>query len=531
MAGHTLKMVLADLVHHPQHHIGAVFCDEFLAASSVAKHHAEAPNYEVKSSDTWQYPNGNYVWLDGEAFDESGPLEQADLAARLCSEKPFRLDGSFVAVIYDSLKQRLRFISDPYGLKYLYVRVEGGLPAWSSELAAFKLIPGPAPEINENCLNQFLEYGYPLGTTTWFRGVHLLEAGACWEYSSESGTWSLQRYEQVENQKPATIIPDWSDAVLEAGRLFRRAVAKRSHGGKLSRIGLTLSGGLDSRALLAALPEQVDEVQTLTFGLPGCADAVLAQKACKIRRAHNTFIRLGMDGWLQARAQHIARTDGQFSILHMHGMESLGKLESLMDVCLHGFLGDALPGGSYLAGPGFPFLTRYMHRGRRFILQALHHSGTSLHFRLPFMDLAFLDLILRLPREWLIGSKFYRAMLLHEFPDYFQNLPWEKTGLPISASTKQEKLYGFKNRVLNKGRHLLGLSIPSYTDYPNWLRERSAEEFLKSQLLSSNSLLKTRLSGTRLQDDISGHFRGKDNSEMLGRYLTMEIWLRYLSNL
>lgn len=444
-----------------------------------------------------------------------------ELARDLMQGIPRPVNGSFSAVVYHPEAGKIRFITDPFGLKNLYVRT-GSFPAWSAEQKSFLRMPGQPPVFDADCLREFLEYGYPLRNRTWFQGVELLEPGALLTYDLKSGKWMMQRYFEVENQNPRSPDPSWDAAVAELGGLFRKAVSLRSSDNR--RTGLTLSGGLDSRAILAALPKRISEPETVTFGKPGCTDAKLAKAVCAVRGTPNTFVPLGGQGWLEDRKTGVLLTDGQINILDLHGLESLPVIEAKMDICLNGFLGDALLGGSYLEGEGFPFLERYLNRGRRFILQALHYGGTTLVYRLPFLDLPLLEYALSLPRSWLSRSRIYRAMLLREFPQYYRSIAWEKTGLPISASHVRERSLAALRRL---GR-LFGLRRKGYTDYAAWLREGSAADFLRSYLESPNALLYNFMPVNTVTERMQRHFRGGNETELLGRYLTAEIWLQFL---
>ncbi len=501
-----------NLRHHPRHHLLPAFHDGKIAASLVLHQPGMAGWYGSGS-------NGTQVWIDGEVFNDVGTVPGEELAAELAVGAPKPWNGAFSAVVYDADAGRLRFITDPYGLKYLYLRTEG-LPAWCGELRGFLRMPGPPPRLNHTCLDEILEHGYPLGGTTWFEGVELLAPGMMLTYDLESRQWTRRRYFRLEDPQPASA-PSFDETVAELGGLFRKAVARRCGGEK--RVGLTLSGGLDSRAILAAMPETGTPPETLTFGKPGCADETIARAASALRGAPHAFIPLGGDGWLEARTGGVLLTDGQISILDLHDLESLPALEARMDICLNGFLGDALLGGSYLEGNGSPFLVRYLHRGRRFILQALHYGGDGVIFRLPFLDVPLLTKVLALPRHWLRGSRIYRAMLLREFPEFFRTLPWEKTGLPISAPAWRETL-ALKMRAL---RRRLRIGSDGYQDYPRWLRTGSAADFLRAQL-GSGALLRRTLPSDTLEYRLRRHFQGRDESAMLGRYLTAEIWLKFL---
>ena len=509
-----LQPVLEALVHHPSHQILAAFSDGKIVAGQVLWQTGRGGIH-------WQGPRGTQIWIDGEAFNETGPIPLEELVMELSQGVLKPLNGSFSAVVYLPEAEEIRFITDPYGLKYLYVRTEGA-PAWCSEQKSFCELPGPPLRFNPDCLRENLDYGHPLGNKTWFLGIELLDPGLILTYDLKSGRWNRQRYFQLARQEPQSPVPTWDSAVRKLGGLFRKAVTRRSSDDP--RIGLTLSGGLDSRAILAALPPEIATPETVTFGQAGCADALLAKTVCAVRGAHNTFVPLGGTGWLEKREKDVRLTDGQINILHLHGLESLPAIEGLMDVDLNGFLGDALLGGSYLEGEGFPFLERYLNRGRRFILQALHYGGTRVIYRLPFLDLSLLKYTLSLPRSWLSRSRIYRAMLLQEFPEYYRSIAWEKTGLPISTSWGRERLAAWVRRI----HRLLGRRRTGYTDYATWLREGSAAEFLRSYLESPDTILYDFVAKDIVEERLRSHFQGIDESEMLGRYLTAEIWLRFL---
>jgi asparagine synthase (glutamine-hydrolysing) len=273
------------------------------------------------------------------------------------------------------------------------------------------------------------------------------------------------------------------------------------------------------------MPPEGDPVEAISFGTEGCADITLARESCRLRGARHTVVNLGSEGWLEARAEGVWLTDGQFNILHMHEAESSSAIEARMDFCLNGFLGDALLGGSYLDGPGLPFLERYRHRGRRFILQALHNGGTAAVYRMPFLDLELMR-ALAVPRSWLLHSAIYREMLLQDFPEYFVALPWERTGVPISASPGRER----RSLLLRRARRRLGnrsLS-PSYAEYGEWLRSGSAADYLRSYLDRPDARLFRYIPQEEVGDALSRHQRGRDESESLGRYLTIELWLARL---
>jgi asparagine synthase (glutamine-hydrolysing) len=525
----SLSGMSARIKHRHEHHVSGSFCDpgsRGFASAVVLRRRGLGGGH-------WRGPSGVQVWLDGEILGETGPLPLAEAAESLAENPSLPRNGAYAAVIHRPDVQggggRVLFVTDPFGLKYLYLRRTQGSISWCGDLKGFLAAPGEALAVNPACLQELFRYGYPLSKTTWFQGVELLEAGRLLAFDLKRGTWEEEATFDMESEMAPR--PGNREATVAAlGNLFRRAVRIRCAPGE--KVGLTLSGGLDSRAILAALPSGLDPVESLTFGTPGCKDILLAERVARLRGARHTVVTLGEEGWLKERADSVWLTDGQINILDLHGVESLAALEARMDICQNGFLGDALLGGSYLEGKGFPFLERYRNRGRRFILQSLHHGGHLLHYRMPFLDLDLMK-ALAVPRDWIRSSSLYRSMLLKEFPEYFSDIPWEKTGLPISAPKWREDLDRFAKRVRRRTARALGIGPgmgPFYANYPAWLRTGSAAEFLRGRFERPDAPLFRHWPRAEVTDALRKHVQGADHSEWLGRCMTADLWLGRLES-
>jgi len=60
-----------------------------------------------------------------------------------------------------------------------------------------------------------------------------------------------------------------------------------------SRMGISLSGGLDSRAILAAMKSEAKGIRSYTLGLPGCHDEKLAEQMSRVAGTVHTMLALG----------------------------------------------------------------------------------------------------------------------------------------------------------------------------------------------------------------------------------------------
>ena len=213
-----------------------------------------------------------------------------------------------------------------------------------------------------------------------------------------------------------------NEAIDEFARLLKNAVAKRSSGNH--RTGIFLSGGLDSRAILAAFPEADYPVQALTYGQKGSPDIEIARIVAKVNNVEHHVIDLNRENWIDGRIQNIWRSDGQFSFYHMHSLIAYQNAVDHFAVNLDGIGGSSLK-GSYVnkikihqkqpinkaMAADYIQLSGYMNcspkiigaldnyvglpkteyflvqnRQRRFIGEGIRQGENFLHHRMPFLD-------------------------------------------------------------------------------------------------------------------------------------------------
>ena len=109
-----------------------------------------------------------------------------------------RLNGMFGVAIWDEQKRRLVVARDPFGIKPIYYRIEGGTVWFGSEirtvLAAMKERPDPDPA----ALNLFLRYRFTPSPATVFESVRKLAAGTLLVF--ENGTYALKRWYRYHPQ-------------------------------------------------------------------------------------------------------------------------------------------------------------------------------------------------------------------------------------------------------------------------------------------------------------------------------------------
>jgi asparagine synthase (glutamine-hydrolysing) len=170
-----------------------------------------------------------------------------------------RLQGMFAFCLWDSHEQRALLARDPFGIKPLYLwQGPGGQLLFASEvraLLASNLIPR---QLDATALAGFLASGSVPEPRTLVAGITSLPAG--WLGHWQAGSWQIQPYWQPSFAPGLPLNP--SDQIA----LSRQALAASVAAHQLSDVpvGLFLSGGLDSSALLALAGGQ--RITTLSIG-------------------------------------------------------------------------------------------------------------------------------------------------------------------------------------------------------------------------------------------------------------------------
>lgn len=190
-----------------------------------------------------------------------------------------RLNGMFGLAIWDVRQQRLVLARDPFGIKLLYYRTDGGQLWFGSEIRALRATTSDPAEIDPTSLNLFLRYRYTPAPYTLFKGIRKLAPGT--KLTVQNGSCQLSQWYRF---KPTPFAPMKSPraARSELLSIYQQAVRRQLISDV--PVGLLLSGGLDSGLLLALMNLNGSSWPTYTVGYgPIFADDELADAAATAR--------------------------------------------------------------------------------------------------------------------------------------------------------------------------------------------------------------------------------------------------------
>ena len=310
-------------------------------------------------------------------------------------------------------------------------------------------------------------------------------------------------------------------ALMDEGiALFRQAIADNFTSG--ARHVVPISGGLDSRALLAGLLEFTDaaSLETYTFGTPGSYDFEIGKQVAKAAGVRHSAIDLTQVAWRHEDLLDNARANDCQTFLFHH--VPLPLLEAYRGAMIwSGYIGDAVVGGHLKPSPAPDLATarqRYVKKraevksmalcppelldslsarvGGGFLppeiltydeqvlfaevgkLVAPHILIKGFDYRTPFINNDFWRWGLSLDNRWREGRNLFTLMMRQAYPALFSLPVKSNVGLPLAAGGVSV----FARRAVNKLLHLgiekfPFLPLPSspntnFIDYARQVRQR-----------------------------------------------------------
>jgi len=176
-----------------------------------------------------------------------------------------RLNGAFVVVLYDREKKKVYLITDRCGMYPLFlVRAAGGGCIYGTHPDVLAAVAGSSGDIDPTSIAEFLIAGKVSFPHTYYKNITGLDSGSVHTIDlqmDDDGKAKSEKYFDFRfHIDPGA--SEW-DLAEELAGAFRKAVNRRTDR-RFGRTAISLSGGLDSRALLCAAPKE-DEVSTFCF--------------------------------------------------------------------------------------------------------------------------------------------------------------------------------------------------------------------------------------------------------------------------
>src|SRR5262245_25144322 len=306
--------MIATMRHEPFYESGAAFAGDLGVYLGWTAH----PRSFAARECTAAKPPHLMSALAGECVGGAPKTDIAALYTELGDGFVRALNGLFAGLVVDRQRARVLLFNDRYGLERLYYHETADCLYFASEAKALLAVLPDSRALNDDGVSQFLAFGCTHGQQTLFRGITRLEGGSLWAFD-RSGRHK-QRYITpacLESQPALT-----DDAFNEEFSATFRKVIPRYVGDGLD-VGISLTGGLDTRMIMACLPATTGRPISYTFS--GQHERTLDERiAARVAAAcglDHRVLRIGSE-FLQNFGRYVDKTvyvtDGCFGATGAH---------------------------------------------------------------------------------------------------------------------------------------------------------------------------------------------------------------------
>ena len=250
-----------------------------------------------------------------------------------------KLNGAFSGLLIDRRQGKTFLFNDRYGVERIYWHEAKDAVFFASEAKALLRVSPELRTFDEEGVAQFLTFGCTLQQRTLFRGIQLLPGASVWSF--EKGSCRKKQYFSPQVWELQSVLPAESFRA-ELQDTFERVLPRYFESD--SRIGISLTAGLDSRMIMACLSKDAQKPVCYTFAGPrqDTLDARLAGQVAKACGLQHEILRLGTD-FFSNFASHTDRTvyitDGCAGSLAAHEIDLNRQARHLAPVRVTGVFG------------------------------------------------------------------------------------------------------------------------------------------------------------------------------------------------
>ncbi|MGD2109249.1 MAG: asparagine synthase-related protein, partial [Phycisphaerae bacterium] len=252
-------------------------------------------------------------------------------------------NGPFAAVVWDERRATLELVTDRYGMYPVYVANHQSAVLFATQIKALLAVGVLSRKLNPVALTLMTTIGELVGEHTPLEGVRLLPAASRATFTHHAQ--SVTRYWHYSFTDRET---DLDQTARRLGRRLEVAVERICS--TSGTVGVPLSGGLDSRVVLASTPDP-STVPSFTWGIPGCRDMRYAPTAARILQSPHYAYEYEPDHLERSAAPGVWITEGQLPSTDFHVLPFVDRMAQHCNVVLNGYAGDAVLGGNFTKAP------------------------------------------------------------------------------------------------------------------------------------------------------------------------------------
>ena len=230
-----------------------------------------------------EFPDAGTVKVPGESY----LLDRYDREA----DFPGQLNGRFHGLLRDRSRGMTMLFNDRFGLQRLYYHQGKEAFYFAAEAKAILKVQPELRRADPRGLGEFIACGCVLENRSLFSGIHVLPPGSAWRFRNATLEKKAAYFEPREWEAQEALEPTAYYAELRD--VFGRNLPRYFNGRE--RIGISLTGGLDTRIIMAWHKAQPGSLPCYTFGsmYRDNEDVSLARRVAKICGQQHQVITVG----------------------------------------------------------------------------------------------------------------------------------------------------------------------------------------------------------------------------------------------
>lgn len=313
-------------------------------------------NFHISNAFSFKKAGSVNIFIDGyivpryEVFDRFRHLSQHELISTLFesygTEFIKKIKGSFILIIQAG--EQLFIANDYHSFRKFFYYQDRKNIIISNDIFRIQSMTGSDVDNNSIVLYELMEH-FACGKTI-FKGIKYSDPATLLAINTSSNEIRKHSYyDLLNNISPDSVKLTWEDFSTRWTDILGQYIEYL----KPRSISLTLTGGNDSRMILAGLYNKKTEVNVFSFGNPASFDCIVSEKvAARLGYKHNNYYVEPTAEWFSNYANKVLRIGNSLINIHrahrLYAIENEKSLNPDVDMLFCGFMGgDYIKGLSY----------------------------------------------------------------------------------------------------------------------------------------------------------------------------------------
>ena len=484
------------------------------------------------------------------------------------------LNGMFHGLVVDRTRGLVTLFNDRYGMHRLYYHESNDCFYFAAEAKAILAVCPELRESDSRSLGEFVACSCVLGNRTIFKNIHLLPAASEWTFKNAQLDRKATYFEPREWEEQAPLA---AESYYKELRSTLATSLPRYFAGR-QPMGIAMTGGLDTRVILACHPPAPGSLPSYTFGskFRDSYDVRIGRKIASVSRQSHRVIEIGdefLTGFADYAERSIYLSEGTIDVYRAADLYVSKKVREIAPAKIVGTYGSEILRHAVMFKPAEPlaglFCPEFLSsvRAARSTYAALrqehpvtfavfrqspwYHHGilaleqSQLTVRSPFMDNDFIRAVYRAPKESAangdirlrlikegspalgrirsdrgVGGNGLTSVLARASQEFTFKAEYAYDyGMPQSVARIDHLLSRLRLERLFLGRHKM-------LHFRVWYRDQLAD-YVREILLDPLTLSRPYLQKATLEAVVEDHLNGTRNyTTAIHKLLTLELFHR-----